>query len=186
MRKFFKLLLIAALLALGAWLLWDAMLSEQVDLSRYPIKYSQIIESAAEEYEVPKEIVYAIVHTESAFDPEAVSRVGAKGLMQIIDDTNDWIALKLGEEAMPHRLFEPEFNVRRGTWLLSYLYNEFGSWEIAFAAYNAGYGRVRSWLADTAYSSDGVTLDYIPFAETREYVKRASVAAEKYRELYFE
>ena len=131
-------------------------------------------------------MVYAVIHTESSFKEDAVSRVGAKGLMQIIDETNEWIALLKGEDVMAERIFEPEVNIDRGTWLLAYLYREFGAWEEALAAYNAGIGRVRGWLEDTNISADGVTLDRIPFDETSAYVTRVLKAAEKYRELYFE
>ncbi len=186
MRKLFKFILIAALIALAVWLFWDSFFHEQVDLYQYPIKYSELIEKYAAEHGVPREMVYAVVHTESRFTPDAISHAGAKGLMQLIDETNEWIAFVRREEVMPERMLEPEFNIDRGTWLLSYLYNEFGAWEEALAAYNAGIGRVKGWLADEKYSSDGTTLHTIPFAETKEYVKRVMIAAEKYRELYFE
>lgn len=186
MRKLFKFLFTLALIALVAWFTWDGFLREQIDLYRYPVKYSQIVEKCADEYDVPCEMIYAVIHTESAFTPDAVSHVGAKGLMQIIDETNEWIAFATGEEVMAERIFEPEFNIRRGTWLLSYLYKKFGAWEESLAAYNAGIGRVQGWLSDPKYSTDGVTLDHIPFSETREYVKRVITASEKYRELYFE
>lgn len=186
MRKLFKFLLIAALIVLVACLFWDSFFHEQVDLYNYPIKYSELIEKYSAEHGVPREIVYAVVHTESRFTPDALSHAGAKGLMQLMDVTNEWIAFVRREEVMPERMLEPEFNIDRGTWLLAYLYDEFGSWEEALAAYNAGIGRVRGWLADKRYSSDGEVLHTIPFEETKEYVRRVMFAAEKYRELYFE
>lgn len=186
MRKFLKFVLIFALIALAGWLAFNNVFREQLDMYRYPIKYSAEIEKYAAEHGVPREIVYAIVRTESNFVPDVVSHAGAKGLMQIIDDTNEWIAFRRGEEVMAERLFEPELNIDRGVWLLSYLYEEFGTWEVAFAAYNAGAGRVRGWLKDERYSSDGITLHKIPIKETKEYVKRVATAVIKYRELYFE
>ena len=173
-------------LSLAAWFIWDSFGKRQVDLYNYPLEYGEIVSECSAEFGVPCEMIYAVIHTESNFESDAVSRVGAKGLMQIIDETNEWIAFRMSEEPMPERLFEPAFNIRRGTWLLSYTYNKYGSWEVALAAYNAGIGRVNGWLQNDEYSSDGVTLDYIPYGETREYVKRVSEAAEKYRELYFE
>ena len=152
----------------------------------YPIKYTDIVEACARKYDIPSEMVYAVIHTESSFEEGAVSRVGAKGLMQIIDETNEWIALVKGEDVMPERIFEPEVNIDRGTWLLSYLYREFGAWNEALAAYNAGIGRVRGWLDDANISTDGVTLDRIPFDETAAYVTKVMKAVQKYRELYFE
>ena len=186
MRKFIYLILTAAIVVSAALILWNGFLREQVELYLYPIKYTEIVEACAREYDVPSEMVYAVIHTESSFNEDAVSRVGAKGLMQIIDETNEWIALVKGEDVMSERIFEPEINIDRGTWLLSYLYREFGAWEEALAAYNAGIGRVRTWLEDPEISADGVTLDRIPFGETAEYVSKVIKAAEKYRELYFE
>ena len=177
----------AAILVIGlaVWFIWDTVVREQVELQNYQLEYSDIVAACADEFGVPQEMIYAVIHTESNFDPEAVSRAGAKGLMQIVDPTNDWIALHLGEEPEPERLFEPAFNIRRGTWLLAYTFNKYGSWEVALAAYNAGIGNANKWLANPDYSSDGKTLDVIPFFETREYVSRVIEAAEKYRELYF-
>ncbi len=151
----------------------------------YPIKYSEIVERCSDEYGVPSEIIYAVIHTESAFEASATSHAGAKGLMQLMDETNTWIAEVKGEEAYSERLYEPALNIERGTWLLSYLYRQFGTWHEALAAYNAGYGRVSGWLKNSEYSLDGKRLTVIPINETREYVKRAEAAAEKYRELYF-
>ncbi len=186
LSKFVRLLLIFAIIISVLFLVWDGFLREQVELYRYPIKYSEIVESYADEYGVPSEIVYAVIRTESSFHENAVSHVGAKGLMQIIDDTNEWIAFVMGEEVMAERIFEPALNIKRGTWLLSYLYKEFGAWREAFAAYNAGIGRVHGWLDDPDISADGVTLDRIPYDETREYVRIVSESAEKYRKLYFD
>ena len=173
-------------LSLAMWFVWDSFAGEQVELQRHPIEYADIVAACSDEFGVPQEMIFAVIHTESNFDPEAVSRAGAKGLMQIVEPTNEWIAFRLGEEPMNERLFEPEFSIRRGTWLLAYTYNKYGSWEVALAAYNAGIGNANKWLENPSYSSDGVTLDVIPFGETREYVKRVLETAEKYRQLYFE
>lgn len=186
LSKFIRLILVFAIIVSALFLIWDGFLREQIELYRYPIKYSKIVEECADEYGVPSEIVYAVIRTESSFNKDAVSHVGAKGLMQIIDDTNEWIAFVTGEEIMADRIFEPALNIKRGTWLLSYLYREFGAWEEALAAYNAGIGRVRGWLEDPDISADGVTLDRIPYNETREYVRIVIESAEKYRELYFD
>ncbi len=186
MRKLICFILAAAVAVSAALLLWNGFLREQVELYLYPIKYTEIVEACAREYDVPSEMVYAVIHTESSFKEDAVSRVGAKGLMQLIDETNEWIAFVKGEDVMSERIFEPAINIDRGTWLLAYLYREFGAWDEALAAYNAGIGRVRGWLDDSGISADGVTLDRIPFEETAAYVKKVTEAAEKYRKLYFE
>lgn len=74
-------------------------------------------------------------------------------------------------------------NIRYGTYFLSILYDEFGSWDTAFAAYNAGRSRVIGWLEDPDVSENGMLVN-IPIKETREYVKRVNSGTEIYREIY--
>ena len=82
-------------------------------------------------------------------------------------------------------IYDPDTNIRYGVWYLSYLYGRFDSWDNAFAAYNAGPGNVSKWLKDSEYSSDGETLSYIPFKETRNYVVKVNRAIEVYDRLYY-
>jgi soluble lytic murein transglycosylase len=105
--------------------------------------------------------------------------------MQLTDDTSEWVAFLLGEESEPELIFDPELNIRRGCYLLSYLHREFGGWEVALAAYNAGIGRVRGWLENPSYSDDGKTLKQIPYDETCEYISSVLRTSEKYRKIYF-
>ena len=184
-KRILTLALAAVILAGALMLAWEHFLRPRIELARYPVAFTEHVERHAVEAGVPREIVYAVILTESGFDPDAVSAVGAKGLMQLMDDTNEWIALMTGEDAAPERIFEPELNIRRGVWLLARLYRQFGAWREALAAYNAGIGRVQSWLENPDYTDDGRTLAYIPIGETRAYVERVMRAAERYRELYF-
>ena len=89
LSKFIRLILVFAIIISAVFLIWDGFLCKQIELYRYPIKYSEIVEECADEYGVPSEIIYAVIRTESSFNENAVSHVGAKGLMQIIDDTNE-------------------------------------------------------------------------------------------------
>ena len=73
-------------------------------------------------------------------------------------------------------------NIRMGTCYLAYLYNEFEIWDTAFAAYNAGHGIVRQWLADSKYGKDGHLIN-IPYSETSAYVKKVSSAMEAYEKI---
>ncbi|MBE6613471.1 MAG: lytic transglycosylase domain-containing protein [Ruminococcaceae bacterium] len=185
MRRLAKFLVTACILAAAVIAVWQFLLKPQWELSRYPMAFTELVEQNAVEFGVPRELVFGVILTESGFDPNAVSRSGAKGLMQLIDETNEWAALMMGEKAENERIFEPELNIRRGTWLLARLYREFGSWREALAAYNAGIGRVRGWLDDPAYTTDGKTLSHIPIGETRAYVDKVMKAAEKYKEIYY-
>lgn len=148
----------------------------------YPLHYSEHVSAYAAEFELPESLVYGVIHTESRFDPEAVSSAGAKGLMQITDPTFEWILSKLGETTGD--VFDPQTNIRCGTKTLAILSDEFDHTETILAAYNAGIGNVTKWLSNSDYSHDGVTLHTIPFAETRDYVARVLQAQKMYQTLY--
>ena len=180
--------LLIPFILLAAFLVWRFFLADKLERQLYPLHYTETVELTADEFGLPLEMVYAVILTESSFDADAVSYVGAKGLMQLTDDTNEWVAWRLGEEVEPDRIFEPEINIRRGCYLLAYLYERYGGWNEALAAYNAGIGRVNSWLSDSLYSPDGKTLyvDKIPIDETQNYIKKVLSSAEKYKKLYFD
>lgn len=151
----------------------------------YPREFTEYVEKYSNEFSVPEELVFAVIYCESSFDPDAKSSVGAIGLMQLMPATLDWLSGLLDEESPSGEINDPETNIKYGTFYLSYLYEKFGSWETALAAYNAGHGRVATWLEDSEYSDDGITLKYIPFEETRSYVNRVLSAKEEYYSLYY-
>lgn len=151
----------------------------------YPIKYQSTVEKYAAQNHVNKYFVYAVIKTESGFNPSAESNVGARGLMQIMEDTFDWIKYKLDDDtAVYGDMYDAETNIRYGCYLLGYLMDEFGSVEVAAAAYHAGRGNVNNWLSDKKYSSDGVHLDNIPISDTAHYVDKITKAMNKYIKLY--
>ncbi len=153
--------------------------------AEHPLKYTEYVESYSREYGIDKYLVYAVIKTESGYDSTAVSNVGARGLMQIMEDSFEWIKFKLGDEDTVYAdMFIAEENIRYGCFLLGYLYDEFGNVEAAMAAYHAGRGAVNSWLEDPAYSSDGIHLDVIPISDTAHYVNKITTALETYKELY--
>ena len=152
----------------------------------YPLHYADEITTAAEEFDVPPSLIYAIVYTESGFNPQAISSAGAKGLMQLTDTTLEW-ALKRADEAdkhAPEELFDPAINIHYGVYVLTLLEEQFESTETILAAYNAGIGRVNEWLKDPAYSDDGVQLKAIPYQETADYVRRVRETQKFYQNLY--
>lgn len=153
--------------------------------STHPVRYSQYIEIYADQNDIDKYLVYAVIKTESGFDPEAVSNIGARGLMQIMEETFDWIKYKLGDDETQYSdMFDPKHNIRYGCYLLGYLYDEFGNIDATMAAYHAGRGKVNEWLADPRYSSDGIHLDNIPISDTAHYVDKINKAMDIYIELY--
>ena len=160
---------------------------EAIEKRTYPRKYEEFVVKYAAEYGLPEKLIYSVIKTESDFDPSAVSHATppALGLMQLTEETYEWVASKLKESPSAFDIYDPDTNIRYGTWYLSYLYGRFESLDVALAAYNAGPGNVSKWLGDSEYSSDGETLDYIPFKETRNYVKKVENAMEIYDRLYY-
>jgi soluble lytic murein transglycosylase len=180
-RPLRTILTLAVLIAAMAWMVAEG--GKIYIRKMYPLSFEQQIRAAAKEYLLDPHLVMAVIHTESKFDPDAQSRQGAQGLMQLMPDTAQWIAEKinLGE----FELNDPDDNIRIGCWYLNYLLKRF-DWrrDVALAAYNAGPSNVEKWLDNPDYSADGHALDEIPFAETRNYLTKVLDAYEKYAYLY--
>ncbi len=154
-------------------------------LAAHPKKYSEYVSKYAQEYEIDEDLIYAVIKTESDFDCEAVSNVGARGLMQIMEETFDWIKYRLDdEESVYDDMFDPEMNIRYGAYLMDYLLEKFGDKDTAVAAYHSGAGSVSSWLEDKENSSDGKRLDNIPSNTAAHYVNKINNALSNYKELY--
>jgi soluble lytic murein transglycosylase len=143
---------------------------------RYPLKYIDIIEENTQLYEIDPSWVCAIIHAESKFAVKALSHKGASGLMQVTEATAEWIAERMRlPEYNYESIFDPDINIKIGCNYLAWLLNHYrDNMNLALAAYNAGSGNVDKWLKNPEYSKDGASLDYIPFAETRDYVKRVN------------
>lgn len=151
----------------------------------HPIKYEDLVEKYSRENGLDEFLVYAVIKTESGFDPNAESGVGARGLMQIMSDTFEWVKFRLGDEDTRFlEMYDPGTNIRYGCWLLGYLYKEFGNVETTMAAYHAGRGQVNQWLEDKDISADGVHLDVIPISDTAHYVRKITRAMDTYKALY--
>ncbi|MCI8342033.1 MAG: lytic transglycosylase domain-containing protein [Firmicutes bacterium] len=146
----------------------------------------ELVEKYAKEYELEESVVYAVIYAESGFDSNALSPKGAKGLMQITDRTGEWGAEETGiENFETNMLFDPETNIHIGCWYLSVLLKQYDyKLDTALAAYNAGSGNVSRWLYDVEYSSDLMTLDKIPFEETRKYILKVNAVKKIYDFLY--
>lgn len=153
----------------------------------YRLDYDGLIEGYAGEYGLDAFLIAAIIHVESGNDAQAVSSKGARGLMQIMPGTGGWIYEKLEGKERGFReddLFDPDTNIRYGCWYLRYLLDRFeGNERYALLAYNAGPGNVEKWLADEAYSSNGM-LRVIPFSDAEAYLEKVEAAKRKYEELY--
>ena len=184
MKKTITIISILVLSALLAFF-WTEI-DTHLEKKSHPAEHIEIVEKYADEYSVPKELILAVIRTESKFKSDAISSAGAIGLMQITPETYRWLCQKNSDPECDEKyLYTPETNIHYGVYYLDMLYSEFLSWETALAAYNAGPTRVREWLKSPEYSSGGVLVD-IPFRETRDYVKKVMEAKDKYKELYFE
>ena len=156
----------------------------------YPFPYRTTVENYSARWKVDKFLAIAVMKVESNFSEAAHSQSGAVGLMQIMPETAAWIAYSLGEDsdeiaADIKNLRDPDTNIRYGTWYLAELEDEFhGNDVLALAAYNAGRGNVREWMEQNHWSENFSDIDKIPYAETRDYVKRVLHCREKYSELY--
>ena len=149
-----------------------------------PSEYAEYVCKYSSEYGVPEELIWAVIKTESDFDASAVSGVGAVGLMQLMPETfNEITNSRLNERLDAGMRYDPETNIRYGTYYLAYLYSRYGNWSTAIAAYNAGLGKVDEWLENEDYAKDDA-LTYIPYRETRNYVKKVQKALEMYESLY--
>lgn len=180
-RKLFGILILVAVAAGGLTVVYRYM-----ERQSYRIEYEEYVERYAERYDLPPSLLYAVIHTESRFSPDAVSSVGATGLMQIMPDTFDWIFYRKGEtrDITYESMKDPELNIEYGSFMLAVLLEDFKTVENALAAYHAGYGRVSQWLADSEYSEDGETLTNIPYADTQNYVNKVLRAQKQYQSLY--
>lgn len=152
----------------------------------YPLSYYEIIMTEAEKNDLDPALVYGVIRAESGFDSNAVSRANARGLMQMTPKTFEWVKTMIpdSEELTNEALFDPQVNIQFGCELLSLLISHYGNEATAICAYNAGMGNVTSWLENPEYSSDGVTLNVIPFGETKEYLKRVTDNRDMYSRLY--
>lgn len=151
----------------------------------YPTPYYDQIVTQAEETELDPLLVLAIARVESGFNPDALSPVGAVGIMQLMPDTARWLAGRLGEDYCADRLSDVEYNIHLGTEYLRFLLDYWdGDINRAVASYNAGQAKVAEWLNSGLWDGTLDACDNIPYQETRDYLKRVLAVYQQYIELY--
>ena len=151
----------------------------------YPLPYRQVIVANARSRRLDPALVAAVIYEESRFRPGTTSSVGAVGLMQLLPSTARGIAERTGGSAFrTSDLYEPDLNIRYGTWYLADLVHRYrrrrDAVTLALAAYNAGSANVDRWIAQTA---PGHTVA-IRFSATRSYVAAVLDARRLYRKAY--
>jgi len=168
---------IAAVAVLGGgFLLLEQSMPSWYARLRYPLEYEAIVVGHAKNYELDPALLAAVIYRESKFDADAESSSGAIGLMQLLPSTARGIALNTGgAKFRVADLYDPEINVRYGSFYLRRLLEKYGDEQLALAAYNAGQANVDGWLAH----GDGIA-----FADTRSYVEDVLETREIYARAY--
>ena len=154
----------------------------------YPIMYEDKISVELEKHNwfVDNCFVMSIIREESRYNKKALSNRGAVGLMQLMPDTASWIYKK---RVSKKRLLDPEFNIEIGVEFLSYLYNKFPDCCLVLASYNGGPTNVRRWMkkfGNKNFDRNNVDkfIENIPYAETRDFVKKVFTTYSLYKEAY--
>lgn len=160
---------------------------DKVESALYPETYQQEVLHWAEEYGVDPYLVFAVIKTESGFDPNAVSDAGARGLMQMTQDTFDWIKSKIArqEDLTFDDLFQPDTSIRFGTYFIALSLERYqGDISTAAAAYHSGWGTVDKLLAQEEYSDNGVHLTHFPYRQMSHYVNKINKNYAEYLRIY--
>lgn len=162
--------------------IWSASVLKAV----YPLAFEDIIIAEASYRNLDPPLVAAVARQESAFEPEVVSRAGARGLLQLMPATGRWWAGRVGiRDYSDELLFHPETNVHLGTAYLADLQRRYDDLQVSLIAYNAGPTRARRWRQRPEYRIDPeLFAERIPFSETRTYVKNVQAHYRIYRNLY--
>jgi soluble lytic murein transglycosylase len=176
---------IAVLAVVALAVMFGPSLDHTVRRLALPLSNEQVIREQAAAKHLDPALIAAVIYAETKFDPRT-SPAGAEGLMQIEPATAQFLAkLSGGYSFQTSDLGTPSINVAYGSYYLRYLLNHYENNEmLALAAYNAGLANVDQWVARAHAEGKSLTVDEIPFGQTRAYVQRVLSAQREYRELY--
>ncbi len=159
----------------------------KIDLRTHPREYGELVETYADEYGVPEYLLYGVILAGSDFRSNHVSGDGRVGLMQMSEKTFLKLTRITKETLDPGILYDPETNLRYGTYWLSYLYTKLGRWNAVLAAYAADDEElIAVWLENEKYTDENGALTVIPDEGLREAVEAIEKEAEMYRDLYYD
>ncbi len=173
-----RLLWIAALAVVAAGTFIYLQRTEPAWYARlwYPLHYSSIVRVHAKNYDLDASFLAAVIEQESKFRADAKSSAGAIGLMQLQPATAKGIAIRTGgSKFVLSDLYDPELNIRYGSWYLHHLMVKYGNERLALAAYNAGQANVDHWRA---------AGEDVQFPETRAYIAKVERLKKIYRRAY--
>ncbi len=151
----------------------------------YPAYFEDMIREYALKYEIDPLLALAMIREESRFNAWNESVAGARGLMQIIFSTGEWIAQKLNiEDFNDDMLFVPDINIDLGCWYIGYLKERFLNDPILIiSGYNAGPGTTSKWLKEYDRSDLDNFVENVPYSETREHIKKVMKSYQMYKRL---
>lgn len=180
-RRLVLLAVALGALAIGVVIVMPAFKSAY-ERATLPLAYAPVIRHQAAAKRLDPALIAAVIYAETKFNPRR-SPAGAVGLMQILPQTADFLAHRSGATTFTVAdLATPEVNIAYGSYYLRYLLDEYGGSEtLALAAYNGGEANVNRWVARDGRS---LTVDQIPFPETRAYVIKVMQAQRDYRQQY--
>ncbi len=185
-RRLGALLVVAVVAAIAAAAVMLPNVHKAVDEIRLPLRHEDIIRQQARQKGIDPALIAGVIYAESHFRDGQVSAAGAQGLMQLTPETARYIARKSGGIAFKvDDLATPQVNIAYGAYYLRYLMKRYGDNEnFALAAYNGGEGNVDRWISAARAKDEALTIDAIPFAETRAYVTKVQDAQAEYRRTY--
>jgi soluble lytic murein transglycosylase len=175
---------IVGVVVLGVVLLMP-LVQKTVNEFSLPLTNADVIRQQAAQKRLDPALIAAVIYAETKFDPRS-SAAGAEGLMQIMPETALFLAHRSGATTFTTSdLATPQVNIAYGSYYLRYLLDEYhGNVTDALAAYNGGESNVDRWIAAARAQGHGLTVDEIPFPETRAYVAKVLSAEGKYRSKY--
>ena len=184
-RRLFVVLAVVLGVTVAAWVAARGPVEDAVLEITLPLRHDDIIRQQAADKNLDPALIAAICFQESKFQ-DRTSHAGARGVMQLLPSTADYIARKSGgTEFVQGDLADPQINISYGSWYLRYLLDHYdGNERLAIAAYNAGETNVDRWVEKAGGPDEFTTDSDIPFAETRAYVASVEEKQEQYRKKY--
>jgi soluble lytic murein transglycosylase len=185
-RRLVLLLATVVISALAAATVLSPWADKAVKEVTLPLRHDDVIRQQAADKQLDPSLIAGVIYVESRFRDQT-SHAGAKGLMQLMPQTADYIARKSGgTEFEQGDLADAQINISYGSWYLRYLQQKYhGNVILTLAAYNAGEGKVDEWWREASDRGEQFRVtDHIPFPETREYVSKVLEARRAYRREY--
>ena len=183
-----KVIIIALFLVLIVGLLGPIGFGEKMMKIMYSKKYENLVVIYSEKYQVDSDLIFALIKAESNFNSSAVSGKGAKGLMQLMEETAKDVSkktdLKIEPDEIGEKLLQADVNIELGTKYISILLEKYNNTANALTAYNAAIGTVDNCIEKGVIKKDGEDIQNIPYKETNNYVRKILRDYKIYKKLY--